>query len=345
MSERCDVCGREFVPEHEYQRVKLRDGVRAVCSSRCVQVLAVTLSSTTQDCETCGSTFVLEHAHQLRTSPGGIHMYCSYECAQVGRTPTVGGSLGQSRLGRIAVFNHKGGTGKTTTSVNLAAAFAEGGKRVLLVDADGQGNVGVSLGVNGPKSLYHVMKYDVPVDQVAVPVRANLDVITSDRTLAAMEVHLAQQGNRHRVLRDRLLRFSEDYEVVIVDCAPSLSLINQNVLAFCDGVLVPVGCDYLSLVGVKQVLRTIRQVREHHGHRVELLGVVPTFFDSRNRMSREAVEVLRKHFGGQCFEPIRVNTRLREAPSERKTIFELDPASHGACDYRALMTQLHREVV
>ncbi|MCA9529541.1 MAG: ParA family protein, partial [Myxococcales bacterium] len=240
---------------------------------------------------------------------------------------------------RIAVFNHKGGTGKTTTSIGLAAGLAEYGYRVLLVDADGQGNVAASLGVAPQKGLYHVLVHGAPVSEVVMNVRENLDILPSNETLAAAELNLAARPNRDRVMRERLGAV-EDYDLVLLDCAPALSLMNQNALVYADSVIIPVACDYLSLVGVKQVLRTIKNVRELLRHDVQVLGVLPTFFDMRNRISRDSLDTLEAHFGERCFNPIRINTKLREAPSAGQTIYEYAADSRGAKDYRALVRRV-----
>jgi len=241
---------------------------------------------------------------------------------------------------RIAVFNHKGGTGKTTTSVNLAAGIAETGKRVLLVDADGQGNVGASLGISSAKNLYHVLVHGASPRDAVIPVRDGLDVLSSNETLASAELYLANRADRARVMRTRLGEVTHDYDVIVIDCAPALSLMNQNALFFADSVLVPVACDYLSLVGIKQVMRTIRHVKDMLGHEVVLSGVLPTFYDVRNNISREALKAMRGHFGERCLSPIRVNTKLREAPAHRKTIFEYAPHSHGAADYMRMVSEI-----
>ncbi len=162
----------------------------------------------------------------------------------------------------IAVFNHKGGTGKTTTAVTVAAGLAAQGRRVLLVDTDGQGNVAVSLGLTAERSLYHVLVMGLPVADAVVHALPDLDVVPSNETLAAAELYLAGRKNRDRVLATRLEAARELYDHIIVDCSPSLSLMNQNALVFADAVLCPVACDYLSLVGVRQVLRTIKHVNK-----------------------------------------------------------------------------------
>jgi chromosome partitioning protein len=238
-----------------------------------------------------------------------------------------------SRPHVIAVFNHKGGTGKTTTSVSLAAGLAMRGKRVLVVDTDSQGNVGVSLNVKAERTLYHVVVMGLPVADAVSRVRDNLDLIPSNESLAAAELYLAGRQNRDRVLSRRLEAARPAYDVIVLDCSPSLSLMNQNALVFADGVLVPVACDYLSLVGVRQVIRTVKNVNQLLHHPVQIWGVLPTFYDSRARICREALATMKDHFGDRCLLPIRAAMKVKEAPSQGQTIFEYAPGSHAAEDY------------
>lgn len=240
----------------------------------------------------------------------------------------------------LAVFNHKGGTGKTTTSVQIAAGLAEKGARVLLVDTDGQGNVATSLALSSERSLYHVIVMGLSLEQAVIEARPNLDVLPSNETLAAAELYLAGQKRRDRVLAQRLERARDFYDYVIVDCSPSLSLMNQNALAFADAVLCPVACDYLSLVGVRQVLRTIKQVNRILGHSVGLWGVLPTQFDTRARICREAHETLKQNFGDVCLSPIHYVSRVKEAPSVGKTLFEYAPSSTATEDYWRVVEKL-----
>ena len=240
----------------------------------------------------------------------------------------------------LAVFNHKGGTGKTTTSVQVAAGLAEKGARVLLVDTDGQGNVATSLNLSSERSLYHVIVMGLSLEQAVIEARPNLDVLPSNETLAAAELYLAGQKRRDRILAQRLERARDLYDYVIVDCSPSLSLMNQNALAFADAVLCPVACDYLSLVGVRQVLRTIKQVNRILGHAVQLWGVLPTQFDTRARICREALETLKQNFGDVCLSPIHYVSRVKEAPSVGKTLFEYAPSSTATEDYWRVVEKL-----
>jgi chromosome partitioning protein len=286
-------------------------------------------------CSACGKEFAPQFAYQLAVAGATRRYFCHLDCR---RSALGDGAFRGRRARRLAILNQKGGTGKTTTAVNLAAGIADRGFDVLLVDTDAQGNVGASLGVHGERTLYHVLVEGQDVAEVAVPVRGHLDVVTADATLAAAEVWLARlDRGRDRVLASRLEPITRRYQYLVIDCGPSLSLLNQNALSFADEVLIPVSCDYLALVGVKQVLKTLKDVDQHLGHSVRVAGVVPTFFDARTNLSRDAVETLRGHFKERLLPPIRRSTRLAEAPSHRQTIFEYAPESPGAEDYRRLV--------
>jgi len=240
----------------------------------------------------------------------------------------------------LAVFNHKGGTGKTTTAVHVAAGLAARGAKVLLVDADGQGNVGASLGLEAERSLYHVLVMGLPFEQARVVARPNLDVIVANETLAAAELYIAGQRNRDRVMATRLARAREIYDYVIVDCSPSLSLLNQNALVLADAVLCPVACDYLSLIGIRQVVRTVKHVNKILNHPVNFWGVLPTLFDSRARICNEALDTLKKNFRDVCLDPIHFAIKVKEAPSVGKTLFEYAPNSSAAGDYWRVIERL-----
>jgi len=240
----------------------------------------------------------------------------------------------------LAVFNHKGGTGKTTTAVSVAAGLASRGKRVLLVDTDAQGNVSVSLGANVERSLYHVLVMGLRVSDAVTSVRPGLDLLGSNETLAAAELYLAGRQNRDRVLCDRLSAAAAGYDYVVLDCSPSLSLMNQNALVFADSVLVPVACDYLSLVGVRQVIKTVKNVNALLHHPVQIWGVLPTFFDSRAKICREAVATLKQHFGERCLPPIRAAIKVKEAPAQGQTIFEYASGTPAAEDYGVVVDRI-----
>ena len=334
----CSVCQTQYVIRFRYQVAETSDGqFTYYCSQACQQEALG--ASQGQACSVCNRHFMMEHAYQALVKNGTTQHFCSTACRVVGDAQQSEPVINMPAH-RIAIFNHKGGTAKTTTAINLAAGLAERGRRVLLVDADGQGNVGAALGIHGEQSLYHCLVQGASAADIAVPVRNNLDVLTSNEMLAAAELYLANQPNRHRVMRERLANAAHGYDVVILDCAPALSLMNQNTLMYADSVVIPVSCDYLALVGVKQVLRTIKSVRQIFQHDVEILGVLPTFFDVRTRICRDSMDALAKHCKERCLPPIRVNTRLREAPSVKQTIFEYAPDSTGATDYMALVQHI-----
>jgi chromosome partitioning protein len=224
--------------------------------------------------------------------------------------------------------------------VQVAAGLARAGKRVLLVDTDGQGNIATSFGLTVERSLYHVLVMGLPYRNAVVTVRPGLDVLPANESLAAAELFLAGQRQRDRVLAQRLAGAKDDYDFVIVDCSPSLSLLNQNALVLADGVLCPVACDYLSLVGVRQVLRTVKQVNRLLSHSLSLWGVLPTLFDSRARICRDALSTLRESFGDVCLEPVHFAIRAKEAPAQGKTLFEYAPGSPAALDYERVVKKL-----
>lgn len=296
-------------------------------------------------CDHCGRTFELAFAYQTFNVGTESVTVCSTECrgARLSSMKGVAPPKPQHRARAIAVMNQKGGTGKTTTSVNVAAGLAEAGQRVLLIDADPQGHVGVSLGVRGKKGLYDVMIDGENPKEVVVPVRPGLDILSSSERLAAAEVHLARRGHdRQRVFSVRM-RSVDAYDYVIIDCGPSLSLLNLNMLVYADELLVPVACDFLSLVGVRHLLKTVERLNRTFSSPVEVLGFLPTFFDRRNRISEESVERLEARFGDLVLPPIRINARLKEAPSHQRTIFEYAPDSRGSEDYRLLCERILRD--
>ncbi len=375
MIERCSVCGREYEVQFRYQMEERDGGFAFYCSQDCHgRSLRGELSGGVT-CNACMKRFVVELVSQVVRVDGERRYACSDSCRKQLLAEAGGARLGTlvttealppsssppapapavpapvapvvsrppvSMAGprALAVFNHKGGTGKTTTSVSVAAGLAARGLRVLLVDTDSQGNVAASLGLKAERTLYHVLVMGLRPASAAVNVRPNLDVIVSNETLAAAELYLAGRQNRDRILRDRLGGLAGAYDAVVVDCSPSLSLMNQNALVFADGVLVPVACDYLSLVGVRQVIRTVKNVNALLHHPVQIHGVLPTFYDSRARICREALETLRQHFGERCMSPVRSTIKIKEAPAQGRTIFEYAPESNAARDYLRVVDRL-----
>jgi chromosome partitioning protein len=239
---------------------------------------------------------------------------------------------------KIAIITSKGGTGKTTTAINLGHGLALCGMKVLVVDCDPQRNVAITFDVRGQKSLSTLLQTgDVDV----IEVRENLFVIDSGgRDLAEIEMVLASQNSRERRLQQALKNL-EGCDVVICDCSPTVNLININAIVYADQVIVPVSMDYLAQAGARQTLQIIDEINEHSPSKTSVMGILPTFYDGRLRLSRDVLESLRDRFGETVFKSvIRVNTSLREAPSFNKTIFEYSPMSRGAFDYYQLTEEV-----
>ncbi len=338
----CSVCDKQFLVKFRYQ-LEHRDGnVIYYCSQECRHDAEAERGETV--CSACGTAFELKYAYQQAHTDGETVYFCSMECRNPVVTDYRRRAVHEDRGPmRIAVLNQKGGTGKTTTTVSIGAGLAEAGHKVLIIDVDAQGHVGVSLGVEGTRSIYHLIVEKVPLEQAVVHARPNLDIVVGNETLASAEIVLARMNEgRDKVLREQLVDQSE-YDFVLLDCGPSLSLLNMNALTFADHLIIPVSCDFLSLVGVKQVLKTLKNVNQVLMHPISILGILPTFYDMRNNISDEAVRTLRGHFGDKVLPPVRVNTRLKEAPSHRKSIFEYAPESRGAKDYKRLVDWLVKQ--
>jgi len=246
----------------------------------------------------------------------------------------------------IAVGNSKGGTGKTTTAVNLGHGLVLRGYNVLLVDLDSQGNLSVSLGVKPNYMLYDILISGMNLDEVITParhysdaMRGRLDIIASDwRTARAKEI-LAGQNFREEVLA-RSMRAVKGYDYIILDCAPSLDLLNINAILYAQEAIIPVAVRTLDLVGVRQYIETMRDVRQVAGRGAHLLFVLPTFVDARTRLSGEVRDALERSFPHSLASPIRINVRLAEAAGHGQTIFEYDSKASGAQDYSRLVEEV-----
>jgi chromosome partitioning protein len=239
---------------------------------------------------------------------------------------------------KLAVMTMKGGTGKTTTAISLAHGLSLSGRRVLLIDCDPQRSVAVSFGVTAERGLADLLSTgDVDILQV----RDNLFVIDSGgRRLAEVELRLGAREHRERRLTDAL-KHLKGCDYVLCDCSPSLNLININALAYCDEVIIPVSMDFLAQAGADQTTEIIEEIRLLNSRRPITFKILPTFYDSRTRLSSQVLEELRRRFGEKMLGTIiRVNASIREAPGENRTIFEHAPLSRGAFDYYHLTEEI-----
>ncbi|MHB1046777.1 MAG: ParA family protein [Thermoanaerobaculia bacterium] len=254
---------------------------------------------------------------------------------------------GELHVKRLAVANQKGGVGKTTTAISLAAALAVLEKRVLLVDFDPQGNTTGGLGVEKgslEKTVYDWILGNAALSEVARPTElAGLSLIPASRDLVGAEIELVGVEEREFLLARKLDGLPEEFDYVFVDCPPSLGLLTLNALTAADGVLVPIQCEYYALEGVSELISTIERVREGLNPTLAIAGVVATMLDERLNLSRQVLEEIRRYFGEAFLEPpVPRNVRLGEAPSFGKPIFLYDIRSRGAEAYLAIARELLR---
>ena len=237
----------------------------------------------------------------------------------------------------IAIANQKGGVGKTTTAVNLAASLAVLKKRVLLVDMDSQGNATMGSGVQKNDLLYSVTDVllgEVPIETAIHKSEVGYKILGSNRDLAGVELAIAEQDGREFILRNALKEIENSFDYIIVDCAPSLSLITVNALAAVDGVVIPMQCEYYALEGLADLTQTIDKIQQALNPELEVIGVLRTMFDPRNALTRDVSDELEQYFGKKLYKTIIPrNVRLAEAPAHGLPIIYFEKSSKGAVAY------------
>ena len=248
----------------------------------------------------------------------------------------------------IAVVNQKGGVGKTTTAINLTAALHSRGVRVLLCDFDPQANATSGLGVDKRKikySIYDVTINDIPAEQAIVHTEYG-DILPSHPDLAGAGVELIASSQREMVLEKALKPLKAKYDVIFIDCPPSLELLTLNGLCAADGILVPVQCEYFALEGLSDLMGTLRMVKKRLNPRLEIFGVALTMFDGRTNFSTQVAQEVRRHFPGKVFTTvIPRNIRLAEAPSHGMPVTAYDRSSKGSIAYKVMAEEVHKKLM
>jgi chromosome partitioning protein len=245
----------------------------------------------------------------------------------------------------LAIANQKGGVGKTTTAVNLGAALAELGYRVLVVDLDPQGNATTGLGVNArnlESSIYDVILHDVPIEDCIEPTNLrNLFLVPATIDLAGAEIELVPAFSRELRLKRAIGNVLDDFDFLLIDCPPSLGLLTVNALAAAHEVAVPIQCEYYALEGLGQLLNNIERVRANLNPGLSVTTIIMTMFDARTRLAEQVVDEVRRHFGDRvCRSVVPRSVRLSEAPSFGQPIIVFDPTSRGAIAYRELAKEV-----
>jgi chromosome partitioning protein len=244
----------------------------------------------------------------------------------------------------LAVTNQKGGVGKTTTSINLAASLAIAGRRVLLIDLDPQGNATMGSGVDkrlATATVYHVLLGTRSLADVRVRASANYDLVPANRELAGAEVELIELPERERRLKDAVREIQDEYDFVLIDCPPALNLLTVNGLCAAQAVMIPMQCEYYALEGLSDLVQTIKKVRVSLNPALEIEGLLRTMYDPRNTLAQQVSDQLQQHFGEKVYRTIIPrNIRLAEAPSHGMPVLSLDRQSKGALAYLALAGEM-----
>jgi chromosome partitioning protein len=261
----------------------------------------------------------------------------------MGRKPMADSKTRPKRV--LAVVNQKGGVGKSTTAVNLAAALGDLGEKILLVDLDPQGNATSGFGLNKNQRdvcIYDALLGDTPIEAIIEPTLIeNVFVAPATIQLAGAEIELVSAMSREGRLRAILQPVLSDFDFVIIDCPPSLGLLTINALSVANGLIVPVQCEYYALEGLSKLLDSIRLVKTHLNPTLDVFGAVMTMYDSRTRLSQQVVEEVRDFFGDRVFNTlVPRSVRISEAPSHGKPVTEYDPTGRGAEAYRQLAKEV-----
>ncbi len=342
-SEICEVCEKKFIPRASYQRIEKNEKIYFVCSISCKNKL-LNKSYENKKCIVCSKMFLKQYSYQsLKIGDSNLY-FCSIDCKNKISKAVTGQKKEEKKKTRIiAIFTQKGGTGKTTTAVNLAIGLKQRNYKTLLIDGDPQGSIEDSLDIIEPhKTLYDVFK-DTPIKDVILETDRYPDLILSDSSLNVINVELAKNKNRHGVLKEKIGDFLNKYDYVIIDCSPTLSITNQNILYLAKEILIPISCDYLSLASLGQVLATINDIEKFLNHKLFLLGILPTFYIKNQKSSKEIYAALKKYNLPKIFSPIPETADIRFSASIKESIVTMK-GKKGETSYNELVNRVIKTI-
>lgn len=240
---------------------------------------------------------------------------------------------------KIAIVSQKGGVGKTATTLSLGAGLSRKGKKVLLVDLDPQGNIATSVLDENNKGIFDYLIYGTPLESCITHMGANLDLLTSQKNLQKAENVLIKKEKTPHFLKEKLSKI-KGYDFIILDLAPSFSEINKQALLFADEAIIPVSTDFLGYDALTKTIETIKELNDEFDHELKIIKIVPTMFDKRAKLSKEILSLIESNYYTITSNPIRVDSKLKEAPKAKKSIFSYAPSSKGALDYSELVNQV-----
>ncbi|SDC11940.1 ParA family protein [Acinetobacter boissieri] len=248
----------------------------------------------------------------------------------------------------IAIANQKGGVGKTTTAVNLAASLAVLKKRVLLIDMDPQGNATMGSGIQKNDLIYSVTDVllgEAPIENAIMGSEVGYKVLAANRELSGIELRIAEQDGREFILKNVLKNVEQSFDIILIDCAPSLSLITINAMAAVNGVIIPMQCEYYALEGLADLTQTIDRIKQAVNPNLEIMGVVRTMYDARSALTRDVSDELKRYFGTKLYDTvIPRNIRLAEAPAHGLPVIYFEKSSKGAVAYLKLAAEIIKKI-
>ncbi|MBI5391289.1 ParA family protein [Candidatus Woesearchaeota archaeon] len=237
---------------------------------------------------------------------------------------------------KICIINQKGGVGKTTTTINLGAGLSRMERKVLIMDLDPQGNVGVSLNQFSEKDMYALLVESADPGECIRNMGKNLDMISSKENLTKIETAMTQEQQKTTLLKRKMEKLT-GYDYVLLDCPPSMGTLATNCMLYAEEAFIPVSTDFLGFKALKSIMKTIETVNEQYGHHLKVTKIIPTMYDQRSKLCKQILNEMKNEFYELVAEPIRVNSKLKEAPSAGKSIFSYDKESTGAKDYFSLV--------